>query len=106
MGLPWRESAWASSCEISLQMERGTEKLLLFFRGTLSGNFDFADNRERGTEKSMSCFIASVRSATESSLPLLSCAWYVLSSNHCSLRGSENGMVVIIWCALSSLRIT
>src|SRR5438270_2337705 len=42
----------------------------------------------------MSCFIAFVKSETKSSLPLRSCAWYVLSSSHCSLRCSENGTVI------------
>src|SRR5881275_201524 len=42
----------------------------------------------------MSCFIAFVKSETKSSLPLRSCAWYVLSSSHCSLRRSEYGTVI------------
>src|SRR5438105_2032105 len=42
----------------------------------------------------MSCFIAFVRSGTESCLPLRKCAWYVLSSSHVSLRRSENGTVI------------
>ena len=62
--------------------------LVLFSKGTLSANFDLHDCDERGTGKSMSCFIAPVRKGTESSLPLRRCAWYIRSSSHVSLRCS------------------
>jgi len=46
MGIPWREVACASACEISLQVERGTEKFVLFFKGARFATCDFADLRE------------------------------------------------------------